>query len=101
MKNEFVENDLVDAVIRQVYEAQYKKSDSGIKNGETTTVVTCPVGIEPIQLKNEVIGYFSAVKANADLRKYFISIKIQEQDLHIDFKWGHHAIIANGEMMFT
>lgn len=95
MKNEFVENNEVDSAIRAVYQAMYAKSDKGAKSGETTLTITAPSKSNPESLAEGIKQYFDNLYANATLKKYFISIEVLNEKLLINFKWGHHAIVAN------
>lgn len=39
------------------------------------------------------MGVYSSPKLN----KYFIQIDIKDQELCVNIKWGHHAIVANNK----
>lgn len=95
MKNEFCENDEVNSAINTVYQSMYTKTDRGVKNGETTLTITSEPETNPHSLADQIIKYFDGFYLNAMLKKYFISIELQNEKLLINFKWGHHAIVAN------
>lgn len=95
MKNEFSENDEVNSAINTVYQSMYTKTDRGVKNGETNLTITSELETNPHCLADQVSQYFDGFYLNAILKKYFISIDVQDEKLLINFKWGHHAIVAN------
>lgn len=95
MKNEFVQDNETNAAINAVYQAMYAKSDRGMKNGETLLTVEALQNTCPQSLANSIQQYFDQQYANPELKKYFIAIEVQARQLQINFKWGHHAIVAN------
>lgn len=95
MKNEFVEDSETNAAIDAVYQAMYAKSDRGMKNGETCLTVDTLEHTCPQSLADGIQQYFDQQYANPELKKYFIAIEVQDRQLQINFKWGHHAIVAN------
>lgn len=97
MKNEYVENDQINAIIDGIYQEMYKKTDRGAKNGEILLKLTCPSELEPDDLSNQIQQYFSEifVYPSKTVKKYFIHVEQNGMDVKIDLKWGYHAIIAN------
>lgn len=101
-KNEFVENDELNTAIHGIYLAMYKHTDKGVKNGEMETTIDCsdqPTPNYASWLSDGIQEYFNALYHNANMKKYYIAILIEDKTLKIDFKWGHHAIVANSNMM--
>ncbi len=101
MKNEYVENDQVNTAISAIYQAMYGQTDRGIKNGETSLTVVCPATFKPESFVEAIQRYFDGIYANPTLKKYYLSIDVQDQNLLINFKWGHHAIVANEKHIST
>lgn len=95
MKNEFAENDSINSAINAVYQAMYKKSDRGIKNGETSLEVFPSIDCNIQTLKDGIAEYFNSQYANPTLKKYHINFEVIDNALIIGFKWGYHAIMAN------
>lgn len=95
MKNEFVVNDITNTAISKIYQAMYSYTDRGIKNGELTTKIKHDGDIS--LLIKEITEYFDSIYLNAKLKKYFIVIQAEGDILNVEFKWGYHAIVANGQ----
>lgn len=95
MKDEFAEHDTVNSAINAVYEAMYKKTDRGVKNGETSVQVFNSIDCKIEFLKDGIEEYFNSQYANSTLKKYHISSEIVDNYIIIEFKWGYHAIMAN------
>ncbi len=95
--NEFVENDHVNSAVNFVYQSMFSMIGRGRKNGEILINLDCPENIDPTEYADEITAYFNGQYYSPEntVRKYFTEIKIVDQQLIVDLKWGYHAIIAN------
>lgn len=93
--NEFAEDDAINMYINTVYQSMYKKTDRGVRNGEVELVINIQAQENEQYIANQIKQYFNSFYSNKTLKKYYISIDIKDRELHINLKWGHHAIVAN------